>query len=137
MIVYKFLDASFGLQALAMGRLKVSTLSDMNDPIEALGAFRRGKERRMALSASRKKLEKSVGFLCFSTSWQGPVLWSYYADKHRGVCLGFAVPDNVLQNVSYEDKPIDVNVIHDPEGFRLSPSDEDRLLLTKYSGWRQ
>ena len=77
MIVYKFLDALFGQNALAMDRLKVSTLADMNDPIEALCAYRRGKERRIALRASRRKLEKSVGFLCFSTSWQEPVLWSY------------------------------------------------------------
>ena len=50
--------------------------------------------------------------------------------------MGFEVPDKLLREVAYEDKPIDVNVIQDSLDFKLSPSDENRLLLTKYSGWR-
>ena len=41
------------------------------------------------------------GVLCFSRGWHNPLLWSHYGDKHRGVCLGFDVPNAHIVHVSY------------------------------------
>ena len=42
MQVYKFLDTHFGLKSLRKRRIKISILSDLNDPFElsAVGAFK-------------------------------------------------------------------------------------------------
>lgn len=34
------------------------------------------------------------------------MLWAHYADKHRGICLGFEIPDNpdVVHSVIYADE---------------------------------
>lgn len=32
----------------------------------------------------------TVGLLCFSAAVHDPVVWSHYADAHRGIALGFA-----------------------------------------------
>ncbi len=26
-------------------------------------------------------------------AWSNPVIWAHYGDKHRGLCLGFEVPE--------------------------------------------
>jgi hypothetical protein len=47
--------------------------------------------------------------LCFSRDWHNPVQWSHYADKHRGICLGFDVPDSLLVPVQYTKEPPKLN----------------------------
>jgi hypothetical protein len=39
--------------------------------------------------------------LCFSAAWNDPVIWAHYCDKHRGICLGYNVPDDKLTRVEY------------------------------------
>jgi hypothetical protein len=74
--------------------------------------------------------------LCFSKDWHDPVLWSHYADKHKGICLGFDVPDELLRDVTYTEDPIELTLDPGSREPRLSGSDEERLLLTKFSGWK-
>jgi len=48
--------------------------------------------------------------LCFSEVYDHPLMWSHYADSHKGVVLGFQSVDsssiwNVSQPVTYQDSP--------------------------------
>ncbi len=104
MRVYKFLNAKFGVEALEFCRLKVSRIGDLNDPFELLGVNLSDRELRTAFIAMKNALAEDRGLLCFSKRWWNPVLWSHYADSHRGLCLGFDVPDNLLIKVSYTTK---------------------------------
>jgi len=36
---------------------------------------------------------KTLGLLCFSEAVDDPVVWSHYADCHRGIALGFCFPE--------------------------------------------
>lgn len=38
---------------------------------------------------SRAKLLQSVGVVCFTEDWNHHLLWSHYASRHRGFCIGF------------------------------------------------
>jgi hypothetical protein len=29
----------------------------------------------------------------FDVDWSNPVIWAHYSDKHKGLCLGFDIPD--------------------------------------------
>ena len=50
-----------------------------------------------------KKLHNSqAGMLCFSENWTNPVLWSHYADNHKGICLGFDLRRTHAQKIRYE-----------------------------------
>jgi len=53
-------------------------------------------------------------------------LWSHYADKHRGICLGLEIPIVELNKIIYV-----------PERFEYEPESKDyhKLLLTKYEAW--
>jgi len=78
-------------------RLKIATFSDLNDPFEWLSIVRPNAMVHEALLRTKAEVGKNRGMLCFSSDWTNPVLWSHYADKHRGICLGFDV-SNVDSN---------------------------------------
>src|SRR5687767_14278862 len=96
MRVYHLSNAEFALSNIALRRIKISRFSDLNDPFELLGANLKDKNYREAFRLTRDELHNDKGLLCFSRSWGNPVLWSHYADKHRGICLGFDVSDHLL-----------------------------------------
>ncbi|MCA9012022.1 MAG: DUF2971 domain-containing protein, partial [Planctomycetaceae bacterium] len=85
----------------------------------------------------RRQLAASNGVACFSELPKHLLIWSHYADSHRGFCLEFATNyppfDGHLFRVSYEAKMPTV-----------SPSERDfgdifelrRFLLTKAREWR-
>jgi hypothetical protein len=134
---YKLMDARFALDALANRRLKISTLKDLNDPFELLAADLRSASHRRAFEQFRHRLAEQSGVLCFSTSWRSPMLWSHYAEKHFGVCLGFEVPDSHLARVRYEARRLP-----DVAATLLAANDDEktklglRLLTTKYAEWK-
>lgn len=129
MLAYKFLDADFGLKSLREKRLKISTLDDLNDPFELLPYDVKDRNRRAALYASREQVAKNRGILCFSETWRDPVIWAHYADKHRGLCLGFEVPKEKCQAVRYVDHRLVLPA-------KPSLADANALIFTKYSNWQ-
>jgi len=126
---YYFTNAVHGLAAIRDRRVKAARIHELNDPFEFLGVELSDREFRQALTATKRQLSEGNGLLCFSKSWRHPMLWSHYADKHRGVCLGFDVNAEKLEHVSYVNsrfpKP------HNP----MSETFVQKLLYTKFAHW--
>jgi hypothetical protein len=61
-------------------------------------------------------------------------MWSHYGDRHKGICLGFDVPDNATRSVKYIDAPL---LVRDTGGFSTSEVREimDLLYYAKCNGW--
>jgi hypothetical protein len=93
MRAYKFLDANYGLKSLYERRLKQSQVNDLNDPFELLPYDVTNLILRNTFYSTRGDVDKVKGLVCFSADWRNPVIWSHYSDKHRGLCLGFDIPD--------------------------------------------
>jgi hypothetical protein len=129
MKAYKFLDLHFGLRSIAERRLKISTLRDLNDPFELLPYEVSDRRIRRALHETLNKLASNRGILCFSADWRDPVIWAHYSDKHRGLCLGFDIPDDQCKKVHYVSKRL---------RFPQVPTLEhaEALLFTKYASWK-
>ena len=137
MVVFQFMSAAFGLDDLYKRRLKVSAISDMNDPFELLGGSLTNQINRRALLGHRDHIGEISRVLCFSKNWTNPVLWSHYADKHRGLCLGFEIPNENLTEVSYETDRLKTDLESDYREHGTVGSDTSRKLLsTKYIDWR-
>ena len=66
--------------------------------------------------------------LCFSDDWHNPVLWSHYADKHRGMVLGFDINSKIIRNVQYVD--------HRPTFQKVNETTLFTLLYTKHRDWQ-
>jgi len=62
--------------------------------------------------------------------------WSHYADRHRGVCLGFEVPDELLAAVRYRAKRYDADLARLWGGGAEAQAEMLKVLTTKYSHWR-
>jgi hypothetical protein len=128
MRVYKFLDAQFGMKSLREKRLKISTIDDLNDLFELLPFGMADKTVRMALNMARKTWGTTHGMMCFSARWRDPVIWAHYSDKHRGLCLGFDIPDDRATTVKYVSDRLLL-----PDKLELSHATS--WTCTKYTNW--
>jgi hypothetical protein len=128
MRVYHFLNEEYGLKVLREKRLKISRIMQLNDPFEFLSVALSDKDFRERLNSSKKKLDKLLGLICFSKSWKSPVQWAHYADRHRGICLGFEIQEHNLHEVRY----LDERIVHNGKSGELIVKD---LLTCKYSHW--
>ena len=128
MRVYHFLNKKYALKDLKERRLRISRIMELNDPFEFLGAELSNREFRKAMNQTKKELSKTTGILCFSKKWTDPVQWSHYADRHKGICLGFDVPGHLLFKVKYVRDRLPIN----------GGIDEKRMLeflTTKFIHW--
>jgi hypothetical protein len=131
MRVYHFLRAKYGIENIRKRHLKISLLQDLNDPFELLSIELSDKELRRRLIALKQNLSGDRGLHCFSRNWTNPVQWGHYAERHRGLCLGFEIPKQCLIRVEYAGKRLvkEAEQTKDRETMR-------KLLCTKYSHWR-
>ena len=134
--VYYLTGAQFALSNIALKRLKVSRFAELNDPFEFLGADLSDATHRKAVRATKEQINRDRGLICFSNSWRNPVLWGHYAEKHRGIALGFDVPAELLKKVNYAKKPFAITFVERDGKTRVHPTVTDRLVATKFSDWR-
>ncbi len=102
MKVVRYLEEKYALMALKDQRVKVALYQDLNDPFELFSASVPDRDTRGALEYLKKDFNGRFGLLCFSKTWRNPVMWSHYADKHRGIALEFEVPDIFLIEMKYK-----------------------------------
>ena len=134
MLIYKFLNEEYGLEALRSRRLKISRISELNDPFELLAPNLSNPDMRNAFHTMKANLSKDKGMLCFSKARTNPLLWSHYADRHQGVCLGFHVPKEDLHKVIYTStRPDPAKLFSQNMSVRVSATQD--YLGTKYKHW--
>lgn len=129
MLVYHFIDAQYGIEALRNRRLKISRIMELNDPFEFLAVDLSDRDFRKVIEETKAELSKTNGILCFCKTWTHPILWSNYADKHKGVCLGFEVPSSFIEEIDYVDRRL-----NKPD--TLDEAFMKKLLLTKFKHWK-
>jgi Protein of unknown function (DUF2971) len=123
-----------GLDNVRNERIKVSELDKLNDPFEFMAVEVRNRALRTAFSDTKKQLASRRGILCFSNSWNNPVQWGHYADCHRGVALGFDIPDEFAVAVEY----VKNRILIGKDGSGNKVIDEELMfkwLSTKYQHW--
>jgi len=119
-LLYRYLDAAAALKTIEDRRFRISRLRDLNDPFEwrfgytghnpdHLEAEKILNDWRESVFASRNEV---VGIICFSATAKEPVLWSHYADKHRGVAFEIDCPNNpkALKKISYPSERVSIDL---------------------------
>ncbi|MDQ0326321.1 hypothetical protein J2R99_002190 [Rhodopseudomonas julia] len=137
MRLYHFTSAKYGLEAIRKRRLKVAEILELNDPFEFLGPVVDTPEDRRALQKWKKQLAISFGIICMSDNWRHPLLWGHYAEKHKGVALGFDVLNpELFQPVRYVERR---KTVDDYGVAALSAFGEAEMRTTlyeKFSAWQ-
>lgn len=136
MRLYHFLDSKWALDDLQRSRLKISLLEDMNDPFELLAGTMDDKRDRAEFESYRHQFCALAGALCFSSTWHDPLLWSHYADRHRGVCLAFDINSTLPKRMRYNAERLPELVPRLLRGSQAEQSEAIELLYsTKFKRW--
>ena len=133
--------AKYGLDSIQRRRLKQSRVADLNDLFELTPYDLTDFVLRMTFLKTREDIDKKRGLLCFSADWKNPVIWAHYSDKHKGLCLGFEIPEmnedpkSDTGRVKYLSKPLPF-----PNNFEeMSESEHDAFardaIFTKFEHW--
>ena len=62
-------------------------------------------------------------------------MWSHYADKHRGICLGFDIPEQFAIPVRYIENRTAVRFVDGVQSLGVEPSFAFELMCSKHSAW--
>jgi hypothetical protein len=135
MKLYHYLSSNHALSNINRRRIKISKLDELNDPFELVAANHSEKDQRNILNGWKETMAKKWGILCFSRTWKNPVMWSHYADRHKGMCLGFEVSNEVTMPVKYTKNRLNVDIEELHDRGMLDKRVMDRLLKTKYVDW--
>jgi len=121
-------------------RMKLSLFDELNDPFELQPYSLDDKVlRRIGRVLRSHFTTTSKGLLCFSDNWRSPVMWAHYANKHKGVCLGFDVSDDGLDPlvgpVVYNPQRLQFVLDQERELFGIDEEFIRALLYTKSHEW--
>jgi hypothetical protein len=130
--VYHFLPAAHALDDIEKRRIKISEVDQLNDPFELWCLSLEDSGLRERLRDYKRTMSDRFGLLCFCGGWSNPLLWSHYADKHKGMCLGFDIDNDTVKPVKYvRDRPSVGSTLIENSKALL-----DHLLWTKYIDWQ-
>lgn len=96
-IYYRFLSTLDAITDLERQMIKVSRVKNLNDLFELQPNLRIDKNKRRQLKKVRTEISNTYGMVCFSENWQEPLLWGHYADRNRGIALGFEFISKTLE----------------------------------------
>ncbi|WP_454690291.1 DUF2971 domain-containing protein [Achromobacter aloeverae] len=135
MRLYYFTEQRWAEKILLEQRFKLSTIGELNDPFELLGAVVGAKKARRAYQVLHRHWSKTIGLLCASRSWESPVMWAHYGHKHQGVCLGFDVIDAEVHKVGYRAGRLKGMLEKIGTGELLLEQQFRAILTTKFKDW--
>jgi hypothetical protein len=156
MRLYHYLSIEHAVDDLVKRRIKISKYTELNDPFELLGTSLSDSPYERILETEIKK----GGVVCFSETDSEPLLWSHYAQKHKGCCIGFDVADidGLCQTIPIKKpKQVFVDMSHFAEAAQKAKASSDlefgpsrpmvqkraneleahtnSKMLSKYEGW--
>ncbi|MDP3495050.1 MAG: DUF2971 domain-containing protein, partial [Hyphomonadaceae bacterium] len=69
-------------------------------------------------------------------NWKNPLLWSHYANRHRGVALKFSIKDDIALPVKYRQNRFEIN-LQDKKNPNnpVTRNETEGLWLTKFISW--
>ncbi|MDH0745251.1 DUF2971 domain-containing protein [Pseudomonas sp. GD03842] len=132
--VYHFCNKKHGLENIRRRRVKVSTFDDLNDPFELMCHRASAGELKDFLSRMKQHVASLHGLICFSKEYTSPVQWAHYAERHKGLCLGFDIDSKYLEDVSYCSGRIDFFNEADLDKFDIMRQLRE-MCLVKHQHW--
>ena len=139
MRLYHYLETRWALDDIRRRRLKLSTIEDMNDPYEGFSVCSDHEVTQAALEKTQWEFVNKYIALCFSLSPNNMLMWSHYGEKHKGICLGFDVLDELTRPVEYihDVQTVANMIVKRREDFSVEEGTKivDLLCGAKYDGW--
>ena len=152
-LLYKYYsnESKYAFENVENGNICFTSLESLNDPFEGIGKYlyEVSSEEQMywdtigsnlpELLSKRfsEDLQDMLNFkyrvFCSSKDYNNCLLWAYYANAHKGFCVGYK--ESSILNISDEL----LNVEYSSEMCSINQFDEDtykKLLTVKSADWR-
>ena len=127
--LYMYFTAESAALCLKEHTIKFSDLARCNDPFEC-----RGSSLDEKIPNYVQEIKSECRVACFSEDNRSILMWAYYADKHRGVCIEFDTSndpiffnENSLYRVEYSNSFPIITTINRENALKI--------LLTKATCW--
>lgn len=136
MIAYHFISEKYALDVISNQCLKLSLINDLNDPFELIAADLPTSESREEAIKFKNDMASKIGILCFCENWKNPLLWSHYANRHKGVALKFEINDEIALPVRYRKNRFEIDLLAKKYHKQpVSKKETEGIWLTKYISW--
>lgn len=130
---YYYTSAKHAISNIENERIKISQFLKLNDPYELLCAERVDRNIRKQLIDAKKQINDKKGLICLSKNWRSLLMCAHYADRHKGIVLGFEVKKGLEEEVKYETKLIDPPKNSSPDCIN---NFIDKLKVNKFTDWK-
>ena len=144
-LLYRFLTEEAAIKTIESWSFKVGRVLDFNDPFEwrfGLNNIRKDSEEHAEIfvQLACKKLHELFGVICFSGTLKDPVLWSHYADRHRGIVIEvdhYIDPQRIIEVKYTNERPtLDASQLGNPDYFPSVWREKiTQLIGRKSPGW--
>jgi len=170
--LFKFRSINkFLIDALVNGTIYCARPIRLNDPFDCQVDIKKAVKNAVSLLSGKKKqnlvkllkpkglfdrIQKSietVGVCSFSMALEEPLLWSHYANGHKGLCLGYEIPfqsffepsktiEGAIIPIDYGENPLTEWLIENaPAKDRIDINEFSnnlvkKVLSVKGKGWR-
>jgi len=129
---YKSIEQfKYFVDILARERLYAAQYFELNDPMEGQYLYTGSSNGvNKDIEQILKSRKNKIRICSLSKNYKSPVMWSHYANGHRGVVLGVKVDPNKYNIRSvYYDGPMKINLKN------LNPNSAIDILSTKLKAW--
>lgn len=138
------------LETILSGQIYISNPNTFNDPFDCWGMLENDtpQVKDIDVNFCERMLNEGsneLGIICMCGNWESQLMWSHYADSHKGICLGYEIresewkggDDFVLRPVQYRKlSPIPMSKAWgNLETFLPSDEAADAILRTKNPEW--
>lgn len=89
--VYKYLCAKNALDDLEHRHIRIGRMNELNDIVDCRPFFSCVEDHDPG--AIQKRLNDRFGIICYCGTAGNQLVWSHYGDHHRGIALGFELPE--------------------------------------------
>lgn len=155
--VYKYIDFDGGMKMIKNGTLKFSKTEDFNDPYDlheglidvqkSLEHFSRSippeyrflwpyislSDKVAYFEGVLKKQKESFRLSCFSEKKDDILMFSHYADSHKGLCVGFEIRINQIPEKRMIILPVKYVDDFEPVAYEYDNIDQNHVLLNYLS----
>lgn len=100
----------------------------LDDPME--GVFNSYRDNRDTYISDIIHGKIDTHICSLSPTYQSMLMWSFYANQHKGCCIEVEIPDDKIKKVDYVKYPMDV------DASTLEYEEKiEKILLRKYKDW--
>ncbi len=129
---YKTIDNwKYILDIFIKKRLYAAKYTELNDPMEGQ-YFYKGNAEVRELEKKLREEKQIIGICSFSKNYNSTLMWSHYANSHRGIVLGVRIGEKAcrIEEVKYVDSIAKIDITNNWPRFKAQ-----EILTYKLSAW--